>query len=488
MKSILEIENLQLSLGAPPNDSCILRDVSFNLYKGEVLGLVGSSGSGKSMTLRSIIRLLEAYPIYQQSGKILYTDKNAQSLDIVAADADELIKFRRTQVGVVFQQSTQVLNPSIKVGDQIKERIDLLGINEAAGNKTQVLKLLEEVHLTPTLNIYDRYPHELSGGQIQRILIAMALANSPQLLLADEPTFNLDKPTEKDIIELLVSIKAKRELSILFVSHDTDLVNRFCDRVIYISDGVIDGSGISPISFQINKNLDKEFDYSETIVELKNIAKSYKTSHSLWRKESLHPVLRDFNLSIKAGQIVGLVGPSGCGKSTLAKIIAGIDDEFNGEYLLNGKNVKDFRKSDKKQMRQDIQIIFQDSFSAMPPHLRVIDLFDHIISTYSLNYNRSKLIDLLIRVGLDEALLDRLPSQLSGGQRQRLLIAKALIVEPKLLICDEIVSSLDDINKASVLNMLMDYVASQGVTLLFISHDTKIVENICDKIYPMNCS
>ena len=265
-----------------------------------------------------------------------------------------------------------------------------------------------------------------------------------------------------------------------------DLVNSFCDRVIYIKEGRIDNSGMSRDSIHTQENSKREIKNHKAIVELRNINKAYEDSSSFWNKTSSHAVLKNFDLTIKEAQIVGLVGPSGCGKSTVAKIIAGIDDEYEGEYLLKDINVKTFRKSDVIRMRREVQIIFQDSYSAMPPHIRVIDLFTHIIDTYNLNLNRSDIIALLGHVGLGEELLGRLPGQLSGGQRQRLLIAKALLVKPKLLICDEIVSSLDDFNKLSVLKVIRELVENQGIAILFISHDMKVVKKICDKIYAMN--
>ncbi len=486
MYTVLKIENLQLSIGASSHLVPILDGLSFQLNRNEVLGLVGASGSGKTMTLKSIIRLLEAIPDYHLSGKIFYTDNRGENYDLISADNDDLLTFRRSQVGVIFQQSAQVLNPSIIIGDQIKERIELSGVSDSIKSKEGVMDLLDEVLLSPASQYYNRYPHQLSGGQLQRTLIAMALANSPLLLLADEPTFNLDKEAEQEIIDLLVSIKEKRELSILFVSHDMDLVNSFCDRVIYIKEGRIDNSGMSRDSIHTQENSKREIKNHKAIVELRNINKAYEDSSSFWNKTSSHAVLKNFDLTIKEAQIVGLVGPSGCGKSTVAKIIAGIDDEYEGEYLLKDINVKTFRKSDVIRMRREVQIIFQDSYSAMPPHIRVIDLFTHIIDTYNLNLNRSDIIELLGHVGLGEELLDRLPGQLSGGQRQRLLIAKALLVKPKLLICDEIVSSLDDFNKLSVLKVIRELVENQGIAILFISHDMKVVKKICDKIYAMN--
>ena len=209
MYTVLKIENLQLSIGASSHLVPILDGLSFQLNRNEVVGLVGASGSGKTMTLKSIIRLLEAIPDYHLSGKIFYTDNRGENYDLISADNDDLLTFRKSQVGVIFQQSAQVLNPSIIIGDQIKERIELSGVSDSIKSKEGVMDLLDEVLLSPASQYYNRYPHQLSGGQLQRTLIAMALANSPLLLLADEPTFNLDKETEQEIIDLLVSIKEK---------------------------------------------------------------------------------------------------------------------------------------------------------------------------------------------------------------------------------------------------------------------------------------
>jgi len=488
MDAILEVENLNLSIGAPMYKSQILSNVSFHIGEGEVLGLVGESGSGKTMILRCILRLLEMYPSSKLSGKIIYHNATSPKMDVVEASGHDLNNYRRGQIGIVFQQSAQVLNPSVVIGDQIQERIDLnSNKSKPSKGKSVVLNLLDEVRISPAEEFYNRYPHELSGGQLQRVLIAMALSNNPRLLLADEPTFNLDKSTEKEIVDLLLSIKKAREISILFVSHDMSLVDLFCDRYITISDGtIIENSTQSSGSLADLPSMVTPVN-REPIIQLKNINKAYKKSSAIWRKGESHSVLRDYSLSLSKGLITGLVGPSGCGKSTVAKIIAGIDYDYDGEYLLNGVNVKSYRKSDVKRMRQSIQIIFQDSFSAMPPHLTVIDLFNHVISAHSLSLSRNDIISLLKDVGLDESLLERLPYQLSGGQRQRLLIAKALIVKPDLLICDEIVSSLDEMNRASVIDILRQINVDQELTVLFVSHNETIVDQLCHEVFHVNC-
>lgn len=487
MNTILDIKNLNFSIGKPPEQSLLLSDISFDISRGEVLGLVGESGSGKSMTLRCILRLVEMYPYNTITGDIVYHAIDEDAIDIVSASESEIIGYRRNEVGIIFQQSAQVLNPSISIGDQINERVSLrYRMGRTLDNKDRVIALLDEVLLSPAVDFCDRYPHELSGGQLQRALIAMALANDPRLLLADEPTFNLDKATENEIIDLLLSIKKDRELSILFVSHDMDLVDRFCDRYITISNGMIINADSRGELSEVVPPICVSEDDHQPIVILRYINKAYKKSTALWKAEQSQAVLEDYNLNINKGIITGLVGPSGCGKSTVAKIIAGIDYEYDGEYLLNGENVRAFRKSDLNQMRRSIQIIFQDSYSAMPPHMPVIDLFDHVISAHKLDYSRAQIIELLSDVGLEEGLLDRLPHQLSGGQRQRLLIAKALIVQPDLLICDEIVSSLDDKNKASVIDILRQINVNQGLTILFISHDKKVVNLLCHKVHQLN--
>jgi ABC-type glutathione transport system ATPase component len=482
--NLLSMSDLSLSIADEDNHHEILKSLNFVIRKGEILGLVGESGSGKTMTMRCILRLLEQYNDYELSGKIIYHRDNV-SLDIVRATQEALSNYRRNEVSMIFQQSVNVLNPTISIGNQIQERIHLIDEKQNASTQDSVYALLEEVKLSPGASYYKLYPHQLSGGQLQRVLIAMALSNDPHLLLADEPTYNLDDETQKSILELLVKIQKNRGLSILLVSHNKKVISNYCNRYISIQNGELIENCESEAITHVERVGNNELAEDELLVRLRNISKSYNISRSYWTNSKRREVLDNYNLDIVKGRITGLVGPSGCGKSTIAKIIAGIDHEYKGEYLYGNTDTSTISQSENHKMKQRIQVIFQDSYSAMPPHLTVKQLFNDVINAHQLSLSNSEIIGLLAQFSLGEEVMDRLPNQLSGGQRQRILIAKAMIVKPELLICDEIVSSLDDVNKKLVIDALLQLNDIQGLTIFMISHDIHLIESICYKYYTM---
>jgi len=482
--NLLSVSDLSLIIAEKDNRHEILKSLNFTIRKGEILGLIGESGSGKTMTMRCILRLLEQYNDYELSGKIVYSLDNVQ-LDIVKATQEQLNSYRRNEASILFQQSVNVLNPTISIGNQILERIHLIDEKLSSSSQENVYALLEEVKLSPGSSYYKLYPHQLSGGQLQRVLIAMALANDPLLLLADEPTYNLDYETQKSILELLIRIQKNRDLSILLVSHNKEVISNYCHRYISIHEGElienVEIETVAPVKRAVNNDLPDEL-----LVRLRNISKSYNISRSHWTNSKRREVLDNYNLDILKCRITGLVGPSGCGKSTIAKIIAGIDYEYQGEYLYCNTDTSTIRKSEAHKMKQRVQIIFQDSYSATPPHMTVKQLFNDVINAHQLSLGKSEIIGLLAQFSLSEEVLDRLPDQLSGGQRQRILIAKAMIVKPELLICDEIVSSLDDVNKKLVIDVLLQLNDIQRLTILMISHDIKLIKSICYKYYTMS--
>jgi len=495
VKPLIDIRNLKLQLGSAQLPVSVLEDVNLSIYSNEFLGLIGPSGSGKSMCIRAIIRLVESYPYYNFAGEIIYTVDD-QEVNIITAEQDLINRLRREDIGIIFQQSANILNPSIKIGNQIGERHGISDNYSKIETKESVLRSLEKVGLTPAEKFYNAYPHELSGGQLQRCLIAMAIIMKPKLLLADEPCSNLDISSQTEIIKLLQTIQEEYDMSILFVSHDRELVDSFCDRVVYISDGMIIDAANNPSKneFQdLSTDIDVQQDEvqqdggkRDVILELVDVSFSYrKRGASILKRQSLHTVLNNFSMTIHRGSIHGIVGLSGCGKSTIAKIFCGILQINSGIYRYEQNDVSEYTKSDMKKFRKSVQMIFQDSHAAMPPHLTVYQLLKDTAKVHAKSYDDSTMMSYLDRVGLDMELLYRLPHQLSGGQRQRFLIAKALLTEPELLICDEILSSIDANNKQGILNILKKLNRESELTILFITHDLSIIKTICDKILVM---
>ena len=479
-----------MQLGSAQLPISVLENINLSIYSNEILGLVGPSGSGKSMCIRSIMRLMEPFPYYILGGEIIYTTDD-QEVNIITAEQDLINRLRREDIGVIFQQSANVLNPSIKIGNQIGERHSISRNYSKLEAKTSVLSSLEKVGLTPPEKFYNAFPHELSGGQVQRCLIAMAIIIKPKLLLADEPCSNLDISTQTEIIELLKRIHDGYDMSILFVSHDRELVDSFCDRVVYISDGKIIDVANSPHNNECQElskgiEIQEVGSRSDVIIELTDVSFSYrKRVASILKRQSNHTVLDNFSMTIHRGNIHGIVGPSGCGKSTIARIISGILQIDKGIYRYKQTDISDYTKSHMKKFRRSVQMIFQDSHAAMPPHLTVHQLLTDTAKAHDKPHDDSTMKSYLDRVGLKMDLLYRLPHQLSGGQRQRFLIAKALLTEPELLVCDEILSSIDSDNKQDILDILKKLNQESQLTILFISHDLSIVKGLCDKILVM---
>jgi len=474
--NILSIKNLSLSIVNEGHEVQILNDLSFDLRQNEILGLCGVSGSGKSMTLKSIIRLFEQLDV-RYSGEVIYANDN-EPKDILSLDGQELRALRKTEISYLFQQSNNVLNPGQRIGDQLIEIC-----TDKLKAEITALALLEEVQLHPADRFYASYPHQLSGGEIQRILIAMSLMNEPKVLLADEPTSALDLKNKNLVIELLSQLKLKQNLSIIFVSHEMDVIDKLCDRKILIKSGSIVNDKEVQSAFVMDNRINVS---DENIVELKGLNKSYDRG-SLWQKsQTRSKVFENFNLQIKVGEIVGLLGVSGSGKSTLGKIVSLLEPFQSGSFLFNGNDINQLNRNELDTFRKQCQIIFQDSFSAMTPHHTVEDILKEVIVLHKLGEAPKLINTIMEEVGLEVSLKKRIARSLSGGQRQRVMIARALLMQPSLLVCDEIISSLDKENQIKVLNLLKSSREKYQMSILFISHNRQIVESISDRVIELD--
>ena len=504
---ILSVKNLNVSISNSP----ILKNISFTLKKNEILGLVGESGSGKSITAFSIINFFNTSEVLLE-GDIFFNNKKINSLS-----NKSLEKIRGSQISMIFQEPMSSLNPSMKCGEQILEILLKHKITETSNGREHVLELFKKVQLKKVQTIFNKYPHELSGGQQQRVMIAMAIACEPKILIADEPTTSLDGIVKDEILGLLKQIQSETKMSILFISHDLDLVSKFADRTIVLKKGSIIESGNSKSIFSDpQKNYTQMLLASRTpkkerpvrLPTIENKLKKYRLISKKERKEvhekiyNLEPILKVKNLSfsykktlilkdisfnIFKGETLGLVGESGSGKSTIAKSILNLNNYQHGEILFNNIDIK---KYNTKNFRRNVQLVFQDPFSSLNSEITVGYSIMEPMIAHNIYNNRKERItrvyQLMNDVGLQKSDFFKYPNQFSGGQRQRIVIARALSLNPIILICDESVSALDVSVQAQVLNLLNTLKKKFSFTFLFISHDLSVIKYMTDRVIILN--
>tara|TARA_Y100000816_G_scaffold291830_1_gene284557 strand:+ start:167 stop:1792 length:1626 start_codon:yes stop_codon:yes gene_type:complete len=503
---LLELQNLNLII----SNSLILNNISFVLKKNEILGIVGESGSGKSITAFSILNLINSSKI-KKSGKIFFENFRIDNLS-----TKELEKIRGKEISIVFQEPMSSLNPTMKCGKQIEEIVSKHSFLKGTKIKDRVNELLRMVQLSKEANLYNKYPFQLSGGQQQRLMIAIAIACDPKILIADEPTTSLDSVLKHEIIELLKRIQKQTNMSVIFISHDLSLVSEFTDKTVVLYKGEVVEFGKSSkilanpkhtytkmlLGSRIPKN---KRPYRLPTIEnkLKQFANISKTERKKKHKhlyESLpileinklsfsylnNSILKSISFNLYEGEILGLVGESGSGKSTISKCILGINQNYTGEILYNGLNVKSI---DNKNFRRNVQLIFQDPYSSLNPKMTIGDsiMEPMIVHNISNKKNRkSKIFKLLEDVGLNKEDFDKYPNQFSGGQRQRIVIARALALKPKVIVCDESVSALDVSIQSQIINLLNNLKEKYLITFLFISHDLSVIKYMTDRLIVLN--
>ena len=498
MKPIIKIEDLSLSIQNQDVKVAILKAISLDVYPNEVLGLIGRSGSGKSMTAAVLMHFHDLISA-EVSGQILY-EHQGKYQNLLQSTPDQVNEYRRTFSSIVFQNPETALNPRMTCGYQIREAIDIRKGKISKKHEVEVKVLLNQVQINDPERIYQSYPHELSGGQLQRVVIAIALAKSPRLLIADELTSSLDKTTEREIINLLIRLKEEFDLSIVFISHDLKLVNQICQRVAIIDQGEIIAVSVTADLDQLDehplvKQLITAQSYpsipaqdilrtKEEIISLSSVSKTYILSRSIFKKGERVLALDNINFSIYASEIVGLVGESGSGKSTLAKLLTGIEKADNGGISIYGKDIWKSWQSRRKDTSKLIQIVFQNPHQSLNPKQKVGDGIAEILRAHgTLRENiMDEALRLLSEVGLSDSFLIKYPAQMSGGEQQRICIAKALAVAPEVLICDECVSALDSVSKMEILNLLTKLNQDRKLSILFISHDINSISAICDRV------
>ena len=498
---LLSIKNLTINIG----DQIILSNVSFDLKKNEVLGLVGESGSGKSFTALSVLDLINIKNL-KTEGQIIFDGKELSKLS-----NKEYQKIRGKEISIIFQEPMSSLNPSMKCGDQISEIIiNHEKINKKIAKKKSI-ELIEKVQLKNPELVFEKYPFQLSGGQQQRVMIAIAIACKPKLLIADEPTTSLDSLVRNDIISLIKSLQNEYNMSVLFISHDLKLVSKFVDNLIVLKKGVIIERGISSQIFNSPKKK-----YTKHLIDSsppknnrpnrlitsktkknKLISKAERAIHhsKIYSKNPILKVnkltvfygnnltLKDISFNLYKGETLGIVGESGSGKSTIAKSILGLVKIHNGEILFKNKNTNQISNS---IFRKKVQLIFQDPYSSLNPEISIGNsIIEPMIAhkIFSSKYEmKCKALELLNQVGLSKNDFKKFPNQFSGGQRQRIVIARALALNPEVIICDESVSALDVSIQAQILNLLSDLKEQYLFTFLFISHDMSVIKYFTDRL------
>jgi len=499
--TLLSIKNLTINVG----DQIILSNVSFDLKKNEVLGLVGESGSGKSFTALSILDLINIKNL-KTDGQIIFNGEELNKLS-----SKEYQKIRGKEISIIFQEPMSSLNPSMKCGDQISEIIiNHEKINKKIAKKKSI-ELIQKVQLKNPELVFEKYPFQLSGGQQQRVMIAIAIACKPKLLIADEPTTSLDSIVRNDIISLIKSLQNEYSMGVLFISHDLKLVSKFADNLIVLKEGIIIEKGVSSQIFNSPKekytqhlinSIPPKNNRPNRLITSKNkknklISKVDRAIHhsKIYSKNPILKVnkltvfyenikiLSDISFDLFKGETLGIVGESGSGKSTIAKSILGLIKVNNGEILFKNKNRNQISNS---VFRKKVQLIFQDPYSSLNPEISIgSSIIEPMIAhkIFGSKYEMEcRAIELLNQVGLSKNDYKKFPNQFSGGQRQRIVIARALALNPEVIICDESVSALDVSIQAQILNLLSDLKEKYLFTFLFISHDMSVIKYFTDRL------
>ncbi len=516
MVEILNVSNLSTAFQSDYGSKQALKNISFKINEGEVLALVGESGSGKTVTSLSIMGLLPNNA-YIQEGNINLIDKKNNQVNILKLTDDKHNLIRGNDISMVFQEPMTCLNPTMTIGDQIVEVI----LNHKKISKTKAVK--EMIDLLGLVEIPDptqrarEYPHQLSGGMRQRVMISIALACTPKLIIADEPTSALDVTIQAQLLQLLMKLKNSivSKTSILFITHDLGIVRELADRVIVMYHGEIVEEGQVKEVFdnpkhsytrnliqslpefkleerKLNKKDDNKptkVDDNEIILKIENLFKEFPVEKGFF-KESNETVkaVQNISLNVKKNEVLGLVGESGSGKSTLGKSIIKLLQPSRGQIYFNNENISEYSNKQMIKIRQKMQMIFQDPFASLNPRKNILDTLIEPILVHNLmkkNEAINYIKEIINDVGLPIESLRRFPHEFSGGQRQRIGIARALVLKPEFIVADEPVSALDVSIQAQVLNLLEKLKKTYNLTMIFISHDLSVIEFFCDKVAVM---
>ncbi|ANF57853.1 dipeptide ABC transporter ATP-binding protein [Halotalea alkalilenta] len=496
-QAVLSVRGLTVDLPKNGDRPHAVSGLSFDIHPNEIVCVVGESGSGKSVTAFTAMGLLPK-ALKPSGGQMLFEGR-----DLLKMSGREHARLRGKRIAMVFQEPMTALNPCFTVGDQIEEIFTAHTELAKAERKARTMALLEEVRLPDPSRIYSSFPHQLSGGQRQRIVIAIALAMDPTLLIADEPTTALDVTTQAQILSMFKTLKSSHSAGILFVTHDFDVVAEIADRVVVMQKGLIVEQGSAdevlndpqhPYTRQLiaavpRKREDTPEPLSDEIaLRVQGLKKSYHVAGTLTRRARTVHALHPTDFTVRKGETLGIVGESGSGKTTLVRCLIRLLDPDDGAIWIGNRNFAQGSRASLRAARKDIQIVFQDPYGSLNPRRSIGEQLIGAPMNFgvsrSVAWERAKRLMKIVR--LEEEALYRYPSQFSGGQRQRICIARALMVEPKILIADEAVSALDVSVQKEVLLLLADIKRNMGLTILFITHDLRVAAQICDNLIVMS--
>lgn len=530
MPSLLKIQNLSVDFTSDLGKTTALENVSIDVTKGEIVAIVGESGSGKSVTSLSVLQLIPSPPALYKTGQIIATI-NDQQVNILKTEAAKLQKIRGNEIAMIFQEPMTSLNPVMTCGKQVTEAILIHKKISTQEAKKRTLGLFEKVKLPDVERMYNSYPHQLSGGQKQRVMIAMAMSCDPALLICDEPTTALDVTVQKNILELIKELQVQNEMGVIFITHDLGVVAEIADRVVVMYKGKIveqntkdkifsnpqhpytkallacrpalhsKGERLPVVSDFLERESKDEIrstnyeirdtKYEKILLSVENLKVYFPSKKTFLGKVlSYTKAVNDVSFELYEGETLGLVGESGCGKSTLGRAILRLIEPTGGKVLYKGENMASVNSEKLKDLRKQMQIIFQDPYSSLNPRKTIGGAIAEPMKVHQLystkTERKKKVIELLEKVGLKSEHYDRYPHEFSGGQRQRIVIARALALNPSFIVCDESVSALDVSVQAQVLNLLNDLKKEFNLTLIFISHDLSVVRYFSDRIIVMN--
>ncbi|MDQ6213442.1 ABC transporter ATP-binding protein [Achromobacter insolitus] len=496
--AILAIRNLSVEVAGAGNR--VVRNLSLDVHAGETVCVVGESGSGKSVTSLAVMGLLPPGVLGVSAGSI-----RVEGEDVVTATQRRLREMRATRMAMVFQEPMTALNPVHTVGKQVDEVLRLHRKQmSAAQRRAKVLDMFRSVHLPDVERIFEAYPHQLSGGQRQRIVIAMALILEPKLLIADEPTTALDVTTQKQILALIKELQVKHKTAVLFITHDFGVVAEISDRIVVMNRGDLIESGtrneilaepkqsytrrlVSSVPSLVPSR--REAPAGMPVLHVKGLGRTYGTRSSLFSRQAARNVIAaaDVNLTLRKGEILGIVGESGSGKSTVARCIVRLIEPTAGHMMMGGEDLSTLSGSALRPVRRRIQIVFQDPYRSLNPRRTVGESIIEGLLNFGVAREQAlkRAGETLSVVGLSPDAMNRYPHQFSGGQRQRICIARALVMDPEVLVADEAVSALDVSVQAQVLELLEQVRQRTGVGVLFITHDLRVAAQICDTIMVM---
>jgi len=496
MKSLLKISNLSVNFQVRKKEFSAVKNLNLSINENQIVGLVGESGSGKSVTAMSIMRLLpEPKATYAEESSIMFDGE-----EILSADKASLRKIRGNKISMIFQEPMTSLNPYHRVGDQIVESILLHKAQPKSEAVSQAKNLMNLVEISEADRRFMSYPHELSGGQRQRIMIAMALANKPKLLIADEPTTALDVTIQAQILDLMTKLKNEVDMSILFITHDLGLIEKFSDTITVMQEGVVVEQGDTKAVFSnpqhvyTKKLINSEPSIKEVtlieqppLISVKDLNIFYPLPKKTFFKNEFFQAVKDVNFSIPKKSTIGLVGESGSGKSTLGKALAGLVN-YQGSIIYDGSDIGQLNTKELKAIKKDIQIVFQDPYGSLSPRMTVGEIVGEGLDVHfnlSQKQKDERIADSLQAVEINPDDRFKYPHEFSGGQRQRVAIARSLILNPSFMILDEPTSALDRSIQIQVIELLKNIQQQYELTYLFISHDLRVIRSMSDYIFVM---